>query len=172
MLKEFRRGSIWWADIPYDPCNPHAQYGNRPVIVISNDMGNTHSPALLVCTITTQEDKYTTIHPHVYGFHDKLSYVQCEQIKVMDKSLIGGYIRMVSPVEQRYVDKALSTSTGLYTYFAFWDRYKDYVDKMQHPQAAPIDEKALELGKHMKAIMSILMPQEEQSLENQENPKE
>lgn len=51
----YRRGDIYYADL--NPVCGSEQGGKRPVVVIQNDMGNTHAPTLIVATITTKADK-------------------------------------------------------------------------------------------------------------------
>lgn len=118
---------MWWADIPRDYCNPHAQHGLRPIVIVSNDTGNAHSPSLLACPLTTHKDKYDFIHPNVMC-KGTLSYVQCEQIKVIDKSLLGEYIGQVREVEQLYIDKALAVSLDLSQYIESGKKLKLKLD--------------------------------------------
>ena len=66
--QKIERGQMWWAELPKDRCNPHSQHGLRPVVVVSSDKGNLHSPNIIVCPLTTQEDKFKFIHPN-YLFH-------------------------------------------------------------------------------------------------------
>lgn len=180
---EVKRGQMWWANIPKDRCNPHSQFGLRPVVIVSNDKGNLHSPNILVCTLTTQEDKYKFIHPNVMGVNHTLSYVQCEQIRVIDKEMLGEYIGKVREVEQKYIDKALSVAIDLNHYFydskesedkiAQLDGqiaeltcqvadYKRQIEKLKEENerlGATIDknEDATNLGNHVRSIFDILM---------------
>ena len=43
---DFHRGEIYYADL--DPVFGHEQGGIRPVLVLQNDVGNFHSPTLIV----------------------------------------------------------------------------------------------------------------------------
>lgn len=171
------RGQMWWADIPQDKCNPHAQYGLRPVVIISNDKGNAHSPSLLVCPLTTQEDKYKFIHPNVMCNHT-LSYVQCEQIKVLDKELLGQYIGKVRDVEQDYIDRAIAVATSLAHYLEQVNELKqelattnkaleeankevnvlnERIAQLEAENAKyKMNEDAMNLGMHVKGIVDIL----------------
>lgn len=45
-----KRGEIYMCDLG-EPVS-HIQAGERPVIVVSNDTGNRHSPFVLVCPLT------------------------------------------------------------------------------------------------------------------------
>lgn len=171
------RGQMWWANIPHDLCNPHAQSGLRPVVVVSNDKGNLHSPSLLVCPLTTQEDKYKFIHPNVMC-DGTLSYVQCEQIKVLDKELLSQYIGHVRDIELKYIDRGIATATDLFHYLDKLDKMKIKLAEVNselensYKEAKELrlrlaeleseieqyrsNEDMFELGVHVKGIMNIL----------------
>ena len=48
---------IWLADIPA-PKGSHVQHGRRPVVIISNNLANTHSPVVTVIPLTSQMNKH------------------------------------------------------------------------------------------------------------------
>lgn len=169
---KLERGQMWWADLPRDRCNPHSQYGWRPVVIISNNKGNLNSPNVIVCPLTTQEDNYKMIHPNVMGVNHTLSYVQCEQIRVMDKERLGEYIGKVRDVELKYIDKALAVSIDLVHYIDEKDEASKRVTELEteltNTRAELIslteevkklrqDAESAELGKHIRGVFDILM---------------
>ena len=50
-----RRGDVYYADLR--PVVGSEQGGIRPVLVIQNDVGNRHSPTVIVAAITSQINK-------------------------------------------------------------------------------------------------------------------
>ena len=50
IIKEIHRGDIFFADL--SPVVGSEQDGFRPVLVIQNDVGNNHSPTVIVAPIT------------------------------------------------------------------------------------------------------------------------
>ncbi len=62
MDRKIRRGEIYIADL--DPVIGSEQGGERPVLVIQNNVGNTHSPTVIVLAITSrcQKKKYMPTH--------------------------------------------------------------------------------------------------------------
>ena len=56
----YRRGDIYYADL--NPVCGSEQGGKRPVVVIQNNIGNVHSPTLIVATITTNRINGNTQH--------------------------------------------------------------------------------------------------------------
>ena len=60
MDKTIKRGDIYYADL--NPVVGSEQGGTRPVLVISNDIGNKHSPTVIIAAITsrvTQKEEIT-----------------------------------------------------------------------------------------------------------------
>ena len=51
MDKTIKRGDIYYADL--NPVVGSEQGGTRPVLVISNDIGNKHSPTVIIAAITS-----------------------------------------------------------------------------------------------------------------------
>lgn len=52
---EVLRGQVYYADL--DPVIGSEQGGNRPVLVIQNNIGNRHSPTIIIAPITTRVKK-------------------------------------------------------------------------------------------------------------------
>ena len=55
MDKTIKRGDIYYADLI--PVVGSEQGGTRPVLVISNDIGNKHSPTVIIAAITSRVRK-------------------------------------------------------------------------------------------------------------------
>lgn len=112
-MKKIIRGAMFYADL--DPIVGSEQKGIRPVLIIQNDMGNKHSPTVLVAPISTKKDKLLPTHILIKQF-DKLrhdSIVMLEQIRVLDKSRLKGYMGMLVEDQMKEVEKAISISFGL-----------------------------------------------------------
>ena len=58
---EVLRGQMYYADL--DPVIGSEQGGNRPVLVIQNNIGNRHSPTIIIAPITTRVPA-----PKLYGY--------------------------------------------------------------------------------------------------------
>lgn len=52
MERTIKRGDIFYADL--NPVVGSEQGGTRPVLIISNDIGNRHSPTVIVAAITSR----------------------------------------------------------------------------------------------------------------------
>ncbi len=68
------------------------QSGNRPAIIVQNDIGNFNSPTTIICPITTQKKLYSTTHVNISKKNSNIKYksiILCEQVRVIDKSRLG-----------------------------------------------------------------------------------
>ena len=113
----YRRGDIYYADL--NPVCGSEQGGKRPVVVIQNNIGNVHSPTLIVATITTKQDKrkYPTHYPIKENpAFTEPSVIMLEQLRTIDKNRVLGYLGKIPPKEMLNVDKALMLSLALQQY--------------------------------------------------------
>ena len=85
----YHRGDIYIANL--NPYTGAEQGGIRPVVVLQNNIGNLHSPTLIVAAMT-KEIKRTDLPTHVYirpaGNLKKPSIIVLEQIRTIDKSRV------------------------------------------------------------------------------------
>ena len=66
----YLRGDIYYADM--EPHIGSEQGGTRPVVVLQNDVGNTHSPTLIVATLTSKTEKKAAQPTHCLVEPEKL----------------------------------------------------------------------------------------------------
>ncbi len=112
---EVRRGDVFIADL--DPVVGSEQGGLRPVLVIQNDVGNRHSPTVIVAAITSRREK-ARLPTHValpgqdFGLQ-RTSVILLEQIRTIDKRRLGQRLAHLAGTVMRRVDAAILTSVGL-----------------------------------------------------------
>ncbi len=115
MEKTIKRGDIYYAEL--NPVIGSEQGGTRPVLIISNDIGNRHSPTVIVAAITSRVHTKAKLHTHtaIRDFEglNKDSIILLEQIRTIDKKRLQEYIGMLSESEMARVDKALAISVSL-----------------------------------------------------------
>lgn len=115
MKRAVRRGDIYYVDL--NPVIGSEQGGKRPVLVISNDTGNRHSPTVIIAAITSRVYTKSKLPTHVAIKNlkglDKNSVVLLEQIRTIDKQRLQKFIGTVSDKILLNTDKALSISVGL-----------------------------------------------------------
>lgn len=112
---------VKWGDVIYVDVGNEAkgseQKGNRPAIIVQNDIGNRYSSTTIVALITSQEKRYMPTHVIVEPWQsglNKVSTIMLEQIKTIDKSRI---ISKVGHIETDWlkekIKKSLTISFGM-----------------------------------------------------------
>lgn len=107
------RGDIFYADL--GDSYKSEQGGERPVLVIQNNVGNRHSPTTIIAPITSALTKHQ-LPTHVLlcscGL-DKTSMVLLEQIRTISRDRLTGYIGQADSEAMRAVDRSIKISLGL-----------------------------------------------------------
>lgn len=111
----YSRGDIYYANM--EPHVGSEQGGLRPVVVIQNDVGNKHSPTLIIATLTSKVDKKRTLPTHVLLDHNPglivPSIVQLEQIFTIDKRRVQRFSGQTSEDEMQQIERAMKISLGI-----------------------------------------------------------
>lgn len=112
-----RRGDVYYADLR--PVVGSEQGGIRPVLIIQNDVGNRHSPTVIVAAITSQINK-SKLPTHVElssGRYEmvKDSVILLEQLRTIDKRRLKERVCHLDGEILAKVDKALEISLELST---------------------------------------------------------
>src|SRR4051794_20732860 len=105
------RGEIYFVDL--DPAFG-AEQGGRPVLIIQNDVGNDHSPAVIIAAITSAPAKtvfpvYVAISSRQSGLIQD-SRVLLGQIRMIDKRRLEDNVGRLDTAQMAQVDQALSFS--------------------------------------------------------------
>lgn len=103
------RGSVYFGDLGDN--GDGVQSGIRPLLVVQNNMGNKHSPTIIVVPITSKRKKKMPTHFSIKL--DKKSTVLCEQITIIHKSKLFDKIYSLSEEELIALDIALMISLGI-----------------------------------------------------------
>lgn len=109
-----KRGEIYKADL--DPVLGSEQGGVRPVLIIQNDIGNLHSPTVIVAAITSRIKKpklptHVPITAEESGL-ERESLILLEQVRTLEKQRLQKRLGQVSPEVMARVEKALCISLG------------------------------------------------------------
>lgn len=114
MSHEIKRGELYYAHL--DPVVGSEQNGFRPVLILSNDIGNFHSPTVVVAAITSKPKKMD-MPTHYYlaagNGLDIPSVVLLEQLRTIDKCRLSDYIGRLDEMTMKGIDCALAVSMGL-----------------------------------------------------------
>ncbi len=115
-----KRGDIFYADLR--PVIGSEQGGIRPVLVIQNDVGNKHSPTVIVAAITSRMNKaklptHIEIEASRYDIV-KDSVILLEQLRTIDKTRLKDKVCHLDVSILHQVDRALMISLDLDTYLS------------------------------------------------------
>lgn len=149
MENKVYRGEIYY--IHETEVSGNEQAGGRPGIIVSNDVGNEHSPVVTVVYLTTQEKKPLPTHVKI-NTAIKPSVALCEQIYSVDKGRIWKYINEVSEGELKNLEKAMLVSLGIQTnlkgmkYLEVWRKMAESYYAEERSDTHTVD-KTLEEGK-------------------------
>ena len=110
-----KRGDIFYADL--SPVIGSEQGGQRPVLIIQNDVGNRYSPTVIAAAITSKMGKAKLpTHIDVLAEHvglTKDSVVLLEQVRTLDKRRLKEKIGHLDESAMLRVNQAISVSFGL-----------------------------------------------------------
>lgn len=114
-MRIVKRWQIVYCDM--SPVAGSEQGGYRPVVILSNDIGNRHAPIFIGACITSKVGKKRLPTQVIIDTACGLSVdsmVECEQIRTLDKSRIKGVIgEITDEAQQEAIEKAMRISLGL-----------------------------------------------------------
>lgn len=107
-----KRGEIYWADL--SPVTGSEEGGRRPVLILSNDVGNMFSPTVIVASITSKLKKEDAVY-HVV-IREPLrhkSVIQLEQLRTIDKKRIENRVGVLKYRDMMRVNEALKIALDM-----------------------------------------------------------
>ncbi len=115
MNRTYLRGDMYYADLGKGIGSE--QEGYRPVVIIQNDVGNKHSPTVIIASITSKRDAKAKLPTHyLLGAESGLelpSLVLLEQLRTIDKRRLGSFIGHLPEKHIQGINHALAVSVGL-----------------------------------------------------------
>lgn len=106
----YARGQIW------NRTNDKAEEGRsvikkrRPVLIVSNNVGNFFSGVVTVVPLTTSERSSSLDTQVEFLLNSKRNWALCEQLYCTSKDNLGSYIGTVSTAKMREIDEAIKIS--------------------------------------------------------------
>jgi mRNA interferase MazF len=112
--KPIKRGDIYYARL--NPVVGSEQGETRPILVVQNDIGNKHSPTIIVIPLTCKLNK-PQMPTHVFipqgNGPNENSIALAEQIRTIDRSRLDNFIGRINGDLQAEIDMALAVGIGL-----------------------------------------------------------
>ena len=111
-MAKILRGEIYWANL--DPAKGQEQAGERPVLVLSQDVFNERSGVVIAVALTSQPQKAG--FPLSLAFSNpalpKRSWVKISQIRTLSQARLGKRIAKITPEEIDMVVEGLNEIIG------------------------------------------------------------
>ncbi len=112
-----KRGDVYYCDLR--PVVGSEQGGIRPVLIVQNDVGNRHSPTLIVAAITSKMNK-AKLPTHIELSADKYdmerdSVILLEQLRTVDKKRLKDRVCHLDDHLMKQVNRGLMISLELNT---------------------------------------------------------
>ena len=115
MNHTYLRGDMYYADLGRGIGSE--QEGYRPVVIVQNNVGNKHSPTVIIASITSKTGVKAKLPTHYYiDAEDGLelpSIVLLEQVRTLDKKRLREKMGHVEERVMEKVDLAIAVSFGL-----------------------------------------------------------
>lgn len=113
-MQKFLRGQVWFYNEPNNKFTKYnaqdsVQRGSRPVIIVSNNTGNKHSPVITVVPCTTQGKADLPTHFN-FLLDATTNTVLCEQIFTVGKSDLATYRGTLDATELSMLNRCLSAA--------------------------------------------------------------
>lgn len=107
---EIRRNQIYVVNLPFT--DNSITRGNRPCIVVSNNMNNIHSRVIQVIPLTTSNKKKLPTHYDMI-INGESCTALCENIISVDYSNVGKYLGELTPHQISRIDERLKIQLSL-----------------------------------------------------------
>lgn len=112
-----KRGDVYYCDLR--PVVGSEQGGIRPVLIVQNDVGNRHSPTLIVAAITSKMNK-AKLPTHIELRADRYdmerdSVILLEQLRTVDKKRLKDKVCHLDDSMMSRVNRGLMISLELNT---------------------------------------------------------
>jgi len=106
------RGEIRWANL--NPVVGREQSGERPVLILSQDVFNQRSGTVIAMALTSQEQRarFPLTHELENSSVPKRSWVKISQIRTLSTERIGKKIGVVHPEELAHIIDGLNEIIG------------------------------------------------------------
>lgn len=113
--KIIRKGDIFYCSL--SPVIGSEQDGDRPVVVVQNNLANKYSPVVLIAPITSKVNSKPKLKTHVYlPRNNKITHdsiILLEQIRVLDKTRLGSFLCSLEDYKIKEIDKSLIYAFGI-----------------------------------------------------------
>ena len=118
MENKIKRGDIYYASLGDNNAVGSEQTGNRPVVIVQNNIGNQTSPTVIIAPITSKVNEKPKMTTHVVleplrNRLPKKSIILLEQLRTIDKLRLSSFVGSLNIEELEAVDRAIMNALGI-----------------------------------------------------------
>ena len=109
-LSYIKRGMVVIVNLPVQKENS-IQGGERPCVIVSNNMGNRYSPNVTIIPLTSRSKKDLPTHVVIKSYNNSIALG--EQIMTVPKAWIVSLKGRVLPSELKLIDRVIEIAVGI-----------------------------------------------------------
>ena len=109
-LSYIKRGMVVIVNLPIQTENS-IQGGERPCVIVSNNMGNRYSPNVTIIPLTSRSKKDLPTHVVIKSYNNSIALG--EQITTIPKTWIVSLKGRVLPSELKLIDRIIEIAVGI-----------------------------------------------------------
>ena len=109
-LSYIKRGMVVIVNLPIQTENS-IQGGERPCVIVSNNMGNRYSPNVTIIPLTSRSKKDLPTHVVIKSYNNSIALG--EQIMTIPKAWIVSLKGRVLPSELKLIDRIIEIAVGI-----------------------------------------------------------
>ena len=109
-LSYIKRGMVVIVNLPIQTENS-IQGGERPCVIVSNNMGNRYSPNVTIIPLTSRSKKDLPTHVVIKSYNNSIALG--EQIMTIPKAWIVSLKGRVLPSELKLIDRVIEIAVGI-----------------------------------------------------------
>ena len=109
-LSYIKRGMVVIVNLPVQKENS-IQGGERPCVIVSNNMGNRYSPNVTIIPLTSRSKKDLPTHAIIKSYNNSIALG--EQIITIPKTWIVSLKGRVLPSELKLIDRIIEIAVGI-----------------------------------------------------------
>lgn len=114
-MNNIYKGNLYYADL--EPVIGSEQGGIRPVLIVSNNIGNRYSSTVIIVPLTSKVESKMNLPTHVViKAFEKIrcdSIALVEQVRVVDKQRLKSFLGRLPSNQLMEVDKSLIVVFGM-----------------------------------------------------------
>ncbi|MEG1313845.1 MAG: type II toxin-antitoxin system PemK/MazF family toxin [Bacilli bacterium] len=114
-MNNIYKGNLYYADL--EPVIGSEQGGIRPVLIVSNNIGNRYSSTVIIVPLTSKVESKMNLPTHVViNAFEKIrcdSIALVEQVRVVDKQRLKSFLGRLPSNQLMEVDKSLIVVFGM-----------------------------------------------------------